>query len=115
MIDGPSIEAFGAGDELDLFRAFSAVVEEGGGYPQEPPTTREEFRSIWIDAPVAVRVARLGGDFAGAYYLKPTSRAARRTSPMPATWSTPIFADAGSARRSYSTRSRKGPGTASAR
>jgi ribosomal protein S18 acetylase RimI-like enzyme len=66
-----SIGAFDSGDEDDLFRAFAAVVEEGGGYPQEPPTSREEFRAIWVDGPETVRVAKLGGDFAGAYYLKP--------------------------------------------
>jgi ribosomal protein S18 acetylase RimI-like enzyme len=58
-------------DEDELFRAFAAVVEEGGGYPQGPPTTREGFRAVWLDSTTAVRVARADGEFAGAYYLKP--------------------------------------------
>ena len=70
-MDRPLIAPFAEGDEDELYAAFAAVIEEGGGYPQGPPTTREGFRSIWLEPTVAVRVARAEGEFAGAYYLKP--------------------------------------------
>jgi len=70
-VDRPLIAPFAEGDEDELYAAFAAVIEEGGGYPQGPPTTREGFRSIWLEPTVAVRVARAEGEFAGAYYLKP--------------------------------------------
>jgi ribosomal protein S18 acetylase RimI-like enzyme len=68
----PAIAPYREEDEEDLFAAFAAVVEEGGGYPQGPPTTREGFRAVWFGPAVAaVRVARFDDEFAGAYYLKP--------------------------------------------
>ncbi|HEX7442800.1 MAG TPA: hypothetical protein VF320_02875, partial [Acidimicrobiales bacterium] len=72
----------GAGAELDvgpirpdeieaLFELFAQIVEDLEGYPQAPPLTRAVFDATWV-LPVAVVVAaRLGGAFAGAYYLKP--------------------------------------------
>jgi ribosomal protein S18 acetylase RimI-like enzyme len=71
LTGGLAIEGLAAADEEPLFRAFDAVVEDGGGYPQDPPLTRATFREVWIDAPTVVRVARLDGAFAGAYFLKP--------------------------------------------
>ncbi len=71
MVDGLSIGPLEDGDEEALRRAFETVLEEGGGYPHSPPLTVGVFREVWIDSPVAVRVARLEGSFAGAYYLKP--------------------------------------------
>jgi ribosomal protein S18 acetylase RimI-like enzyme len=70
-VSGAEIAPFHADDEDELFRAFAAVVEEGGGYPQAPPTTREGFREVWLATTAAVRVARVAGEFAGAYYVKP--------------------------------------------
>jgi GNAT superfamily N-acetyltransferase len=67
-----AIAPFRAEEEDELYAAFAAVVEEGGGYPQGPPTTREGFRAVWFGPGVAAaRVARVDGEFAGAYYLKP--------------------------------------------
>ena len=66
-----AIAPFDSADEEKLYRAFAAVVEEGGGYPQGPPTTLDGFRAVWLEPTVAVRVARWDGEFAGAYYLKP--------------------------------------------
>jgi ribosomal protein S18 acetylase RimI-like enzyme len=65
------IAPFDPGDEDQLLRAFAAVVEEGTGYPQAPPISREEFRDVWFESTVSVQVARVGGGLAGAYYLKP--------------------------------------------
>jgi ribosomal protein S18 acetylase RimI-like enzyme len=65
------IEPFRPDDESELFDAFAAVVEEGTGYPQAPPTTPEEFRVVWLEPAVSVQVARVDGRFAGGYYLKP--------------------------------------------
>jgi ribosomal protein S18 acetylase RimI-like enzyme len=70
-VTGPAIAPFHEADEDELFRAFAAVVEEGGGYPQAPPVSREGFRRVWIETTTAVRIARLDGEFAGGYYLKP--------------------------------------------
>ena len=66
-----AIAPFQASDEEALHLAFAAAVEEGGGYPQGPPMTREGFRELWLETTSAVRVARVEGDFAGAYYLRP--------------------------------------------
>lgn len=58
-------------DERTAFAAWSDVVEEGGAFPRSPPATVETFRSAWIDRSTAVRVARLKGEFAGSYFLRP--------------------------------------------
>lgn len=58
-------------DEEELFEAFAGVVEEGTGYPQAPPLSREEFREVWFGPTVSVQVARVDGRFAGGYHLKP--------------------------------------------
>jgi ribosomal protein S18 acetylase RimI-like enzyme len=65
------IAPFEPGDEDQLFRAFAAVVEEGTGYPQAPPISREEFRAVWFEQTVSVQVTRVAERLAGAYYLKP--------------------------------------------
>jgi ribosomal protein S18 acetylase RimI-like enzyme len=64
------IAPFHPDDEDQLFHAFAAVVEEGTGYPEAPPITRDEFRAVWLEPTVSVRVARVGERLAGAYYLK---------------------------------------------
>lgn len=59
-------------DELDaLFLLFSGVVARGEGYPQSPPLTREVFDATWVRPVTVVVAARLSGQLAGAYYLKP--------------------------------------------
>jgi ribosomal protein S18 acetylase RimI-like enzyme len=65
------ITPFQPDDEEQLFAAFATVVEEGTGYPQAPPITRAEFRTVWLEPTVSVQIARVGGRLAGAYYLKP--------------------------------------------
>jgi ribosomal protein S18 acetylase RimI-like enzyme len=65
------IAPFDREDEDQLFSAFATVVEEGTGYPQAAPITREEFRTVWFEPTVSVQVARAGGRLVGAYYLKP--------------------------------------------
>ena len=54
-----------------MFDAFARVVEAREGFPQEPPLTRAEFDDYWLAHSSAVGVARDGGVFAGAYYVKP--------------------------------------------
>ena len=62
----------GAGDEDELYRAFARVVAAGEGYPQAPgPLSLADFEDYWLDRKSLVAVARLGGDLAGSYYLKP--------------------------------------------
>jgi ribosomal protein S18 acetylase RimI-like enzyme len=65
------IAPFSADDEDELFHAFAAAVEEGTGYPQSAPISRQEFRAFWLEPTVSVQIARVTGRFAGAYYLKP--------------------------------------------
>ena len=65
------VTAADAGDEQELYEAFSAIVEAGEGYPQGPPVSRSEFRDYWLDHKSAVVVARVEGVLAGSYYLKP--------------------------------------------
>ena len=65
------VTAVDAGDEQELYDAFSAIVEAGEGYPQAPPVSRSEFRGYWLDHKSAVIVARVEGALAGSYYLRP--------------------------------------------
>jgi GNAT superfamily N-acetyltransferase len=58
------------GDRVQLFEMFADAVEQGDGYPEEPPLLPERFAASWVDPPVVV-VAHLGGEVVGAYYLKP--------------------------------------------
>lgn len=54
-----------------LFELFAGIVERLEGFPQAPPLTDEVFDATWI-TPVSVTVAaRIDGELAGAYYLKP--------------------------------------------
>jgi GNAT superfamily N-acetyltransferase len=66
-----AIAPYGESDEDELFAAFAAVVEEGGGYPLAPPVSREQFHAVWFGSTVSVQVAHRDGGFAGGYYLKP--------------------------------------------
>lgn len=61
-----------AEDEAELFDAFAAVVAAGEGYPQAPgPLDRGAFADYWLGHKSLVAVARLSGQLAGSYYLKP--------------------------------------------
>ena len=62
----------GPEDHDALYEAFARVVAAGEGYPQAPgPVAVEEFDDYWLDHKSLVAVARLDGDLAGSYYLKP--------------------------------------------
>ncbi|HVB06733.1 MAG TPA: GNAT family N-acetyltransferase [Acidimicrobiales bacterium] len=56
-----------------LFSLFADVVTAGEGYPHAPPLTRQVFEETWVRPVTTVIAARLGGELAGAYYLKPNS------------------------------------------
>ena len=68
---GPDIGPVGEGDHDDLFAAFARIVEDREGFPQEPPLTRAQFEDYWLAHTTSVVRARVGGELAGAYYLKP--------------------------------------------
>jgi GNAT superfamily N-acetyltransferase len=60
------------GTEHDaLFALFADIVASGDGYPHAPPLTREVFDATWVTPVTLAVAARLDGDLAGAYYLKP--------------------------------------------
>jgi GNAT superfamily N-acetyltransferase len=61
-----------AADHADaLFWLFADIVARGEGFPQQAPLTRAVFEDVWV-RPVTLVVAGLvGGELAGAYYLKP--------------------------------------------
>ena len=65
------IAAATAVEHDELFDAFSRIVAAGEGFPQAAPLTRAEFDDYWIAHSSAVCVARFGGYFGGAYYIKP--------------------------------------------
>src|SRR6516165_9435191 len=65
------IAAATAVEHDELFDAFSRIVAAGEGFPQAAPLTRAEFDDYWIAHSSAVCVARFGGYFVGAYYIKP--------------------------------------------
>jgi GNAT superfamily N-acetyltransferase len=54
-----------------LYELFRRIVEAGEGFPHEPPLTFEAFTAAWTGPASTVVAARIGGDLAGAYYLKP--------------------------------------------
>jgi GNAT superfamily N-acetyltransferase len=58
-------------DREELFELFGQIVEEGGGFPQEPPVSEADFERVWLTGKSAVIVARADGLLAGAYYLAP--------------------------------------------
>ena len=60
-----------AHDHDELYAAFSRIVSDGEGFPQQPPLTREEFDDYWIRPAAAVSVACFGGYLVGASYIKP--------------------------------------------
>ena len=60
-------------DEDELLDLFCRIVADDEGYPQDPtvPVTRQSFTDYWL-APARVScVARVDGDLAGAYTMKP--------------------------------------------
>ncbi|HET6810644.1 MAG TPA: GNAT family N-acetyltransferase [Acidimicrobiales bacterium] len=58
-------------DHNDLFAAFARIVDDREGFPQEPPLTRADFDEYWLAHSTSVVRARVAGELAGAYYLKP--------------------------------------------
>jgi GNAT superfamily N-acetyltransferase len=64
------IRPYGESDHEKLFAAYAAVVDEGGAFPRDPPATESMLREAWLDKAHIVRVAELGGRFAGSYTLK---------------------------------------------
>lgn len=54
-----------------LFELFATVVERKEGFPEAPPLTRRAFESAWGPHLTAVVAARVEGELAGAYALKP--------------------------------------------
>ena len=59
-------------DELDaLYVLFERIVEDLDGWPQAPPLTRAVFENTWIHPVTVVVAARVEGELAGAYLLKP--------------------------------------------
>lgn len=64
---GPVTDA----DADDLFAAFSRIVDDREGFPQEPPLSRADFDDYWLAHSSSVIRARVDGELAGAYYLKP--------------------------------------------
>jgi GNAT superfamily N-acetyltransferase len=55
----------------ELFAAYTEIVAAGEGFPHDPPVSREEFDDYWIAHCSAVWIARVDGELAGAYYVKP--------------------------------------------
>jgi GNAT superfamily N-acetyltransferase len=58
-------------DHDDLFAAFSRIVDDREGFPQEPPLRRPDFDDYWLAHSSSVIRARVDGRLVGAYYLKP--------------------------------------------
>jgi GNAT superfamily N-acetyltransferase len=58
-------------DHDELFAAYGAIVDSGGGFPHDPPVSREQFDDYWIAHTSAVWLVRVDGQLAGAYYIKP--------------------------------------------
>jgi GNAT superfamily N-acetyltransferase len=58
-------------DHDELFAAYTQIVDAGAGFPHESPLSRQAFDEYWVDHPSAVWVARVDGELAGAYYVKP--------------------------------------------
>jgi GNAT superfamily N-acetyltransferase len=57
----------------ELFAAYTGIVAAGDGFPHASPVSREEFDDYWIAHCSAVWIARVDGELAGAYYVKPNS------------------------------------------
>jgi GNAT superfamily N-acetyltransferase len=71
IVAAAQLSPAGAGDHDELFAAYTRIVDSGAGFPHEPPLTREAFDDYWIAHSSAVWIARVGGQLAGAYYVKP--------------------------------------------
>lgn len=54
-----------------LFALFAEVVAGGDGFPQRAPLTDADFDAIWGPSLPAVVAARVDGEVAGAYHVKP--------------------------------------------
>lgn len=58
-------------DEAALFAVFERIVEDGEGFPQAPPLTRQVFQDTWLKTSTSVIGAFVAEQLVGAYYLKP--------------------------------------------
>jgi GNAT superfamily N-acetyltransferase len=58
-------------DHDDLFAAYAEIVAAGDGFPHDSSVSREEFDDYWIAHCSVVWIARVDGELAGAYYVKP--------------------------------------------
>ena len=58
-------------DHDDLFAAYAEIVAAGDGFPHDSSMSRAEFDDYWIAHSSAVWIARVDGELAGAYYVKP--------------------------------------------
>jgi GNAT superfamily N-acetyltransferase len=58
-------------DEASLHAANVESCEAGGSFPLEPPITLHDTRGYWLEDKSARMVARLDGEFAGYYYVRP--------------------------------------------
>ena len=61
----------GPADQADLFEVWMEAVKEGGAFPRQPPVTDAEFRGAWMQGMTAVVAARVDGQIAGSYFLRP--------------------------------------------
>jgi GNAT superfamily N-acetyltransferase len=71
--DGTAVEIgpIADGDHEELFPIFAGVVAAFEGYPHAPPLTRQSYDQTFVEPVTIVIVARVDGQVAGAYYLKP--------------------------------------------
>jgi GNAT superfamily N-acetyltransferase len=53
-----------------LLAAYDEALRGGRSFPRQPPATREDLRSVWLEDKAATLAATLGGQFAGFYYLR---------------------------------------------
>lgn len=54
-----------------LYELFAGIVDRLEGFPHAPPLTSDVFRACWTDPGTITVAARVGGELAGAYYLRP--------------------------------------------
>ncbi|MGD9794074.1 MAG: N-acetyltransferase family protein [Acidimicrobiia bacterium] len=70
-VDALDISPIRPGEEGALFDLFGRIVGAGEGYPHAAPLTHDVFHDSWVHHVSVVVCARIEGELAGAYYLKP--------------------------------------------
>tara|TARA_B100001146_G_C16199991_1_gene443849 strand:+ start:5477 stop:5971 length:495 start_codon:yes stop_codon:yes gene_type:complete len=58
-------------DYESIWHIFSQVVKDGKTYVFSPDTTKEEFETYWLSAPITTFVAEEEGKIVGTYVIKP--------------------------------------------